>query len=153
MAQFKSLFGVPQLRGTEKLYRTLIRVENTVDATTGEFLDEAADWLVNDIRSSWSSSSPSPVGAAPAVVTGNLDSSVIVDEQGRSDGGRFASKSGQKVKIVRVDTSKGDDPQGRGNYAQALEDPHYIYNRPFMRPAIKRLESEFVRMAKRKIHP
>ncbi len=75
-------------------------------------------------------------GNAPAVDTGNLDSSIKVEKQGRDEQGRF-SKKDTAARYIHIDTSTGDNPNGRGNYAAALEDPSY-YNLPFVAPALER---------------
>lgn len=83
------------------------------------------------------------------MVTGNLDSSILVEEQGRNAGGRFGGADAF-YRYIRIDTSQGDDPQGRGGYSQALEDESYL-DRPFVEPAMDRLSDIFPEMAKRKI--
>lgn len=137
-----------RLRGEKDFYKALIRIERNVEHSTGEFLRITAEWLKNDIRSHWSTRSPSSYGATPAVVSGNLDSSVTVEKQGRSSGGQFASSKSAQSWYVRVDTANGLDPQGRGGYGQVLE---FDLNRPFMRPAIERLEAVYEDLAKRYI--
>jgi hypothetical protein len=135
-----------RVRGVDRLERALIRVERNVDRTTEEFLQFCAHWLRNDIRSNWSRQSPSSEGNPPAVKTGNLDSSVTVSKQGRGDGGRFAASGDAKRWYVVVDTSKGYRPDGRGNYEGILEE---FLNRPFMKPAVARLEGKYELFAKR----
>lgn len=135
-------------RGEDELYRNVTKFERSVEDSTGEFLKIAAEWLVNDIRSNWSSRSPSSRGSAPAVVSGNLDSSVIAEKTGRSSGGQFASTADATSWFVRVDTAKGSDPQGRGGYAKVLEDE---LKRPFFNPAVERLKAVYEDLAKRTI--
>lgn len=137
-----------KLRGKKRLYSSLVRIERNVARTTGEFLKHAAEWLRNDIRSHWSTRSPSGVGNSPAVVTGNLDSAIFVEQTGRTSGGQFATNDNAMTWFVRVDTARGINPDGRGGYSQALE---YDLNRPFMQPAVDRLKSVYERLAKRYI--
>lgn len=125
----------------------MVRVTENIDAQTKAGVQAAADALVADIKSNWSATSPSTWGEAPAKDTKNLDSSIKVDEQKRDTSGRFSADA--HVLFVRMDTSQGDNPNGRGNYAQALEDPDYIYNRPFIQPAIDRMEGLFPEIMKR----
>lgn len=120
-------------------WRTMIAVEKKVEKGASEGARETAEAIVADIQSSWSGSSPSAYGTAPAYLTGVLDSSVVVEDQGRDEGGRFASKDAELFYIT-VNTADNDD---RGqNYAMALEDPEYL-NRPFLAPALKRAEGYF----------
>ncbi len=127
-------------------FRSMIRVEAKAKKRSGEIVTQASEMLVADIRSHWSSQSPSARGNAPAIVTGNLDSSVVVDPRGRDAKGRFASGEDAVVRFVRVDTSKGDNPMGRGNYAHILEDD---LGRPFMEPAIERMSKIYPDMFQR----
>ncbi len=135
-----------QWRGVNKLYKSLIRIEKRVDETSFEFLVYVAEWLRNDIRWRWSSSSPSSIGSPPAILTGNLDSSIKVARQGRTSGGQFASTSDAKKLFIVIDTEAGDNPLGRGQYSGVLE-----LDRPFMQPAVRRLEGVYSSLAKRKI--
>jgi hypothetical protein len=139
-------------RGEQDLYKSLIRIERKLNEKTSDFLKFSAEWLKNDIRSHWSSRSPSAPNSAPAVVSGNLDSSIFVEQQGRSLGGQFSS--GAMTWFVRVDTAKGSNPRNRGGYSQALEfgvPSHNQRPRPFMQPAIDRLKQNFESLAKSKI--
>lgn len=131
------------------MYSQLIRLDKNVVTSTDMFLGDAATWLASDIRGHWSAKSPSTRGSAPAKVTGNLDSSIFVETQGRAAGGRFGGKDAF-YRYIRIDTSRGDDPRGRGGYSQALEDKSYL-DRPFVEPAMDRLSSIFPEMAKREI--
>lgn len=137
-----------QWRGEKELYRNLTRIERNVEESTGEFLRDAAQWLVNDIRSNWSARSPSSRGNPPAVVTGNLDSSVVAESTGRDGGGRFSNTVSAIRWYVRVDTSKGVDPRNRGGYGGVLEN---ALNRPYFAPAVERLEAIYETLAKRYI--
>lgn len=128
-------------RGEEEFYRSLFRLERKVEEQSSELVTFAANWLVNDIRTSWSPTAQTQgSGNPPAIKTGNLDSSVIA-EQGRDVLGRFAA-----ARVVRVDTEAGMNPQGRGNYAQVLE---FKYDLPFFQPAVDRLEAVYPSLAKR----
>lgn len=127
-------------------WRTMVRVEDTLKKQVGEGVKATADMIAEDIRSSWSGMSPSARGEAPAVLTGVLDSSVVVDDQGRDSEGRFAGKADAAVWFIRVDTSENDP--GGDNYAQALEDPGYL-DRPFVAPALARAEGYYTSNIKR----
>lgn len=127
-----------QFRGEEDFYRTLIRIERNVEKQSHDFLDKMGQWIVGDIRANWSSVSPSEAGQAPAKQTGNLDSSLQVEERYRT-GGRFASAETAATIFIRVNTAEGKDPRNRGNYAQALETGTYkMAARPFLNPALER---------------
>lgn len=117
----------------------LDRLERNIAGNTMDALTEAGEALKADIRSHWSIQSPSSPGNPPAVLTGNLDSSVEVDRQGRDVLGRFAGKDAL-VLFVRIDTTKGDNPLGRKEYASVLEDE---MNRPFVQPAVDRMSQNF----------
>lgn len=122
-----------KFRNLDPDYRTMVKVEQDLLKNTGFAVEELAQLLVSEIRGNWSLISPSSRGSPPAMVTGNLDSSVKVEEQGRDDLGRFASTENTTVKFVRIDTSEGDNPGDRGNYAPVLEGP---LEREFVQPAI-----------------
>lgn len=130
-----------QLKGEEDLYRVLIRIERTIDQQSDEFLETMGEWIVDDIQTHWFPTSPSPKqgGTAPAVDTGNLDSSVRLEQGFRGSGGRFASKAQAKTLFIRVNTAEGDNPMNRGNYAVALEEgTGRMAERPFLAPAMER---------------
>jgi len=109
---------------------------------------KGAEALRKDIRDNWSSHSPSPLHSPPAVVTGNLDSSVIVEKVGRDILGRYADRKNTSVHFVHINTEDGKNPGSRGNYAEALEKK---YQRPFIEPAVERLRADFPRLAKREL--
>lgn len=133
-------------------FRTMVRVTKAVEDGTMVGVRDACNMLIKDIRSNWSSVSPSPVGSAPASkaagadTTGNLDSSILLDEQKRDTSGRFSRDA--IVMFVRADTTEGIDPQGRGNYTQAVQEKN---DRPFMQPAIDRMADEYMRILQRSI--
>ena len=129
-------------------WRLMVRVEQNIESSTAEGVDAAANALVSDIRSNWSPSAPSQVGTAPAIVTGNLDSSIKVDDQKRDRSGRFSKDA--IVKFVRMDTSTGDNPNGRGNYGAVLEEN---LDRPFIQPAIDRMQGQYESILKRYVKP
>lgn len=142
-----------QWRGEEDLYRSLVRIESIVEKGSDDLVREAAEMLVRDIRSSWSgtrqtigSGNPPATKGGHPDNTGNLDSSVIVETSGRDVLGRFSNADNTRVRFVRINTAEGDDPQGRGNYAQILENN---YNLPFIQPAVDRLAGVYDDMAKR----
>ncbi len=137
-----------QFRGEEDFYRTLIRIERTIEQQSHHFLDDMARWIVGDIRDNWSPVSPSAGGEAPAIDSGNLDSSFTMDKQYRSSGGRFASKGEASRVYLRVDTLDGIAPNGY-NYAQALETGTYKMDaRPFLSPALDRARDVMPRIAR-----
>lgn len=118
-------------------YRTMARIEKRVMDGLETSAEEVANAIVADIRSSWSAGRQAiGSGTAPGMDTGNLDSSIRVEKQGRDEGGRFSGKD-KAARYIHVDTTDGSDNRGRGNYAMALEDPDY-YNLPFVAPALER---------------
>jgi len=128
-------------------WRTMVRVEDTLQKQVGEGVKATAEAIVEDIRSSWSGSKQKAgSGNPPAIDTGVLDSSIMVDDQGRDTEGHFANNANAEVWYVRVDTAENDP--GGYNYAQALEDPDY-YNLPFIAPALIRAEGYFASNIKR----
>lgn len=137
-----------RFRGVDNFYRSSIRIENDLKRKGDELVNDVADVLINEIRSNWSFSAPSSPGNPPAVVTGNLDSSITKDSQGRDPLGRFATRDNVSMVFVRVDTENGSDPQGRGNYAQVLE---FDMNRAFLEPAIQRVEKLFPELVRRRL--
>lgn len=145
-----------RFKGEEDFYRSMVRVESNVERGSEAFVNELAELVINDINENWSAvrqargSKTPPADDRDPRNTGNLASSINVDEQGRTLGGQFAAGDNVKMTFIRVDTSKGDDPQGRGNYAQALEDENY-YNLPFLAPALARAKSHIEDIAKRTI--
>lgn len=141
-----------KMRGLNKFRRSVARVERKVETTSFDFAMAMAELLKREIRENWSSRSPSNRGSAPASskgagTTANLDSSIRVERQSKGEGGLFAGKKGKYV-YVTADTTKGDDPQGRGHYSGILEDK---LNRPFFQPAIERSSRMIIPMAKRYI--
>lgn len=114
-------------------FRGIAEIERKVleEAAMGAY--ETAEAIKNYVRDNWSPPPPpSALGDPPAVRTGNLDSSIFIDRV-RNTKGQFA-KSGEDFTAVRltVDTTKGKDPMGRGQYAEAVS----VYNdRPFLEPA------------------
>lgn len=130
----------------------MARVETNLENSCGEAVKEIGEALVADVKSHWAAQHRAyDYGNPPAKKTENLDSSIFVDSTGRDTSGRFSADA--KVIFVRFDTSLGDDPQGRGNYTQALEDMSYIYKRPFTAPAIARMEAKFEAMFRRIVKP
>lgn len=127
-------------------FKTMLKIEAKLYEQVGEGVLDTANAIVADIRSAWSGSSPSARGSAPAVVTGLLDSSVKVDEQGRDLLGRFTNPDNAQVRYIRVDTEDGEP--GGYNYAEALEDPNYL-DRPFLAPALERAAGYYAANLKR----
>lgn len=125
-------------------FRELERLERELPEEVGASVADAARALVEDIRSSWSPTAPSSPGFPPAVRTGNLDESVLDDEQSRDSKGRFAVGENATRHFVRIDTTKGPRYHGRGGYEGYLEGPEGTVNmepRPFVQPAVERLEA------------
>lgn len=120
--------------------RNLDFLERVIGDRTTSACEVAANALVDDIRRNWSPSAPSSPGKPPAVVTGNLDSSVQAKKQGRDELGRFASRENASVWFVSVDTEEGSNPNDRGQYAAVLE---YGMDREFVAPAIERVRENF----------
>lgn len=89
-----------------------------------------AEGVVDYIRDNWSPVSPSTPLEPPAVVTGELDAMMKI-EQSRDLLGRYASAF--KIKFET-------------EYAAALEygyDPNHLAPRPFIRPAIAAVAKDF----------
>lgn len=138
-----------KLRNLEPDFRTMVKIERDLMRDVGFGVEEMAQILVSQIRGNWSLNAPSSEGSPPAIVTGNLDSSVVAEPTGRDDKGRFADKENTTVMFVRVDTSEGIDPQDRGNYAPVLEEK---LNRPFIQPAIDKVAPMVGAIMKRRIN-
>ncbi len=96
---------------------------------------DAANQIVNHIKSNWSSASPSSPGRPPAVVEGELDRSIRVDKKSF-----FSKLSGRgSYKVVAY-----------AEYAAALElgkvnAPNTILPRPYMRPAVEKVSRNLKR--------
>lgn len=126
----------------------MVKIEAKYRKGAERVVKDTADFFANDIRDNWSASSPSNPGKPPAVVTGNLDESVIAEDQGR-DQGRFAGKDAF-VWYVHFDTDNDD----RGQYALALEEgvpDRNLKPRPFVKPALKRAKTFFRAELKRRL--
>lgn len=118
-------------------YRTMARIEKRVMDGLEVAAEETANAIIADIRSNWSAGRQAMgSGTPPGMDTGNLDSSIRVEAQGRDEGGRFSGKD-TAARYIHIDTTEGSNNLGRGNYAPALEDPDY-YNLPFLAPALER---------------
>ena len=143
----QALIKIIKIKGEDKLRRSVMRVERKVIETSDDFAVAAAETLKNTIRKNWSSTSPSSKGSPPAKVTGNLDSSIFIEGQSRSAGGQFAGSKGAYRYIV-IDTSKGSEPLGRGNYSDILENE---LERPFLQSAIDEVMPVIAALAKQKI--
>lgn len=84
----------------------------------------AAELIVNDIRGSWSGSSPSSPGSAPAVVTGELDASI-----------RAEKVSGGNNPTYSIEASAG--------HAGYLEKgTRHMAKRPYIYPAMRRMRNK-----------
>jgi hypothetical protein len=122
-------------------FRVLARIENEIMKVADDTAKDTAEAIVQDIKSSWSNTSPAPQGSPPAVVEGNLDRGIQVVEGSRNEFGQFAGKAG-RYRYVTADTLAGDW-QGRRDpraYARAVEDPLNSPwgNRPYLAPAVER---------------
>lgn len=87
-----------------------------------------AEFVINDINSTWSDASPSPRGGPPAKVTGRLERSVVI--QGRDEFGRFSSGKD----VVGVSIRYTAPYSGRLEFGD-LE-------RPYLGPALQRASSQ-----------
>lgn len=128
-------------------FRTMVRVMNNIERSTGEGVREATEMLQRYIKEHWSAA-PSIEGEPPAKRTTNLDSSILIDEQKRDTSGRFSKDA--IVMFLRADTTEGTNPMNRGNYAQAVQEKN---NRPFIEPAIEAVEPMFAKILQRRIKP
>jgi len=122
-------------------FRRIVKLERDLLRQVGVGARRTMEALKADIRANWSPPPPpSAVGDAPAVRTGNLDSSIFIDSV-RDVRGRFAKASDNFVAVeMTIDTEKGKDPQGRGQYAVAVEELNF---RPFVEPAVDRISDLF----------
>lgn len=137
-----------KMRNLDPDYRVMARIEKNMLRDVGLGVEDGAKALVTAIRGNWSLNSPSAVGSPPAMVTHNLDSAVKVDEKGRDEYGKFADTENTRVMFVRIDTSEGDNPMGRGNYAEVLESK---LDRPFIEPAITQVAHLYGMLIKKRI--
>ena len=138
-----------------KKWSGLIKLENRVEKGSTEFVKRAGEWLVNDIRKSWSSPSPSAPNTSPAIDSGNLDDAIenaLADGRYRDDGGKFASSSSAKTFTFQFAAQNGQGYHGRGEYIQALEYGRVgAEPRPFVDPAMQRLKRAFPSLARQYI--
>ncbi len=94
---------------------------------------DAAESLRDDLRSHWSPNSPSTPGESPAIKTGHLDSSIVVESQSRNLLGQFAGGEGS-IHVVRIEAG----------YAKDLEHgTTKMLPRPFVLPAVMRMYEGF----------
>lgn len=128
-------------------WATMVRVEDTLKRQLGDAVKFTADAIAADIMDSWSATHQTVrSGSPPAIDSGVLNDSIVVDDQGRNDTGQFANKDMASVWYIRVDTS--DNDPGGYNYAQVLEDPD-AYDLPFIAPALERAEGYYTSNIKR----
>jgi hypothetical protein len=125
--------------GTNKFIARIDKKINNLPGQAKAAGRELAEALIADVRDKWSETSPSAPGMAPAIDTGNLDSSGKVEQRG--SGGRFGSAGADTLWAVRWSTLEGNDNLNRGEYAQALEygNDRGMLARPFLRPGIQRM--------------
>jgi HK97 gp10 family phage protein len=98
-----------------------------VDKNAERIVDEAGDDVAADIRRSWSTSSPSSPGSPPAVVTGELDRSVVAIPE-------HSMSTGRKRNYIRA----------MAKHASHLEyGTRKMAARPFMRPAMHRARKKY----------
>lgn len=112
--------------------RNLDRLEREVPRRVSTAVKRAAEDGAEFLHANWSAISPSDPGNAPAIVTGELDRSVTVDQQGRNLLGQFARSEGVESWSLRVTADHG----------QYLEPPGWL-DRPFFQPAIDFVMSQF----------
>lgn len=114
--------------------RKLNKIDREIPLRVNSITKQAAEAVVNDIRSSWSPISPSLPGNPPAVVTGRLDRSIEAIPSGRDVLGRFAGKdsTGWSVRAGMPDAP----------HAGILEPPGSL-NRPYFEPALERMAKQF----------
>jgi hypothetical protein len=136
---------IAKLINKEPDFRTMVRVQNNIEKSIGQGVQEATEALQKYIKEHWSPA-PSAAGEPPAVQTGNLDSSILVDDQKRDTSGRFSTDA--IVMFLRADTTEGTNPMGRGNYTQAVQEQ---FDRPFIDPAIEAVQPLFAQILKRSI--
>lgn len=129
-------------------WRRKAEVKEHFKKGTREAVHEAAEMMVRIIRADWSTSSPSPEGGPPGVKTGNLDSSIQQKDEGHIALRKIPNDVDFFVQFVTANTSEGDDPQGRGNYGVAIEEP---YRRAFINPAIAQVAPLFPVSIKRRV--
>lgn len=97
------------------------------DKNAEAIVDETAEDGAKYIRAHWSGASPSAPGSPPAVVSGELDKSVIAIPE-------HSLSSGKKRSLLRA----------MAKYARPLEfGTHTMKARPFMRPAMHYLRKTF----------
>lgn len=124
---------------TDDMHKSIIKIEKKYKKAIDVSTRVGADYVAQDIKNGWSATSPSREGARPAIDTGNLDSSIKVERTGRDELGRYADANNTKAHYVSMDTSKGSDPRGRGQYTQALEEGTFRMGaRPFIQNAMNR---------------
>jgi len=131
-------------------YREMVRIEKKVQSNCDEAVVETAEALAKYIRAHWTPGSPpAPVGKPPARDTKNMDSAVRYDSTGRDEKGKYRNKKDASVAFVKIDTEQGDKPNGRGQYARAVQE-RPGFERPFIEPAIEALQPVYVNILKRK---
>ncbi len=116
---------------TDALDRMIKRHPDNADQVTSI----AADLVVNDIRDHWSGSSPSSPGASPAVVTGDLDSSI----------------NSQKTQGGLRPTYQVGASSGHAGYLEY--GTRKMAKRPFIYPAMKRMRNQLAGVFKTKYKP
>jgi hypothetical protein len=123
-------------------FRGIASIERKVLLEAGVGAYETAQAIKRYIRDNWSPPPPpSAVGDPPAVRTGNLDSSLFI-ERVRNVKGQFA-KNGESYTavVLTADTLRGNSPNGRTQYAEAVE----LYNnRPFLEPAVEEIGEQLM---------
>ncbi len=137
-----------------KKWSALIRLERNVERNSTEFLKEARDFLIADIRSSWTRAAPSNPFEYPALDTTNLDLAIMQagdDATLRDEKGRFAGTKGKFI-TIRFAAAEGELYHGRGEYIQALEfGREGAEPRPFIQVSVDRLRRVFPELARKKI--
>jgi len=104
--------------------RQLDLLERMLPSRLNNSVKAMADGAVTHMRNNWSPSAPSSPGNPPAVRTGDLDASMVV-EQARGRSGRF--ESAYVIKFT-------DPATGALEFGYA---PNNLAARPFIRPALE----------------
>lgn len=139
------------IRMTEKTsWRHMAQVRKDWANGADQATLDVAEALVADIRANWGS------GGAPNIDTGNLDSAVMVNPQGRDDSGRFAKGSNISTYFVTANAPDGSNYHGRGNYSVPLEEgwsgPQGSADAyPFLGPAIGRVQDLYPSAIRRRV--
>jgi hypothetical protein len=121
---------------TVKIKKDLSRLD-TLDKTFPSAVDKSthdvAMAIADRIHGGWSENSPASPDTPPAVVTGNLDRSVIVERQGRALGGQFSSGNNTSMWLLTI----GAPYAGILEHGSVAMLPH-----PFVLPAVLDIQDD-----------